>query len=77
MRPENTQLSEALAEALRTACANLDNVAIPGFGTFATEKTDEYVATDPQTGSRMLMPPHISVKFHPGSQLRKQLPAHE
>lgn len=70
-------IAGAFAACLRERCAQFDSVAIPGFGSFATEKTDEHVDTDPATGRTMLMPPHISLGFHPGSMLRKHLSTHE
>ena len=67
----------ALAATLRERCCALDTVAIPGFGSFIAEKNDEHVETDAATGRRRLIPPHISVRFNPGSKLRKLLSAHE
>lgn len=48
-----------------------DSIAIPGFGTFSSVKTDEQICeTD---GKRMLMPPHIGLTFRPSVILRKTL----
>ncbi|MDE6161493.1 MAG: HU family DNA-binding protein [Muribaculaceae bacterium] len=69
-------MANALATAIRECCANFDSVAIPGFGTFSTVKTDEYVC-ELNDGSRTLMPPHIAASFSPGSMLRKHLSINE
>jgi len=69
-------LADAFASAIRDRCAQLDTVAIPGFGSFIPEKKDEYVTTE-SDGRRILMPPHISMSFKPGSMLRKHLPSNE
>ncbi len=62
----------ALTDIIGENCADLNSIAIPGFGTFSAEKTDEYVAEAPD-GSRTLMPPAITVKFNPSIILRKKL----
>lgn len=73
---QGARIAEAFATALRERLCALDSVAIPGFGSFVPEKSDEYVATD-DDGSRTLMPPHIGLTFNPGSMLRKHLSSHE
>lgn len=66
-------LTEGLAMILRQACADLDSVAIPTFGTFAAKKHPETIVDDLVTGNRMLIPPEISVEFRPGALLTKRL----
>ncbi len=66
-------LVEGLAIILRDACADLDNVAVPTFGTFEATKHNEEISTDLSTGRRMLMPPEISISFRPGGMLQKRL----
>ena len=66
-----TAMAEALTRLMADSAAALDNVAIPGFGTFVSDKEDERVAVDPATGSRCLMPPAISVLFRAATKLRK------
>jgi len=66
-------LSDALVTVIRTALSDLDNVAMPGFGTFTANKTPEHLQTDEVSGRSMLMPPHISSNFVPGSHLKKSL----
>ncbi|MDE6485592.1 MAG: HU family DNA-binding protein [Duncaniella sp.] len=67
----NTLLG-SLTDIIGENCADLNSIAVPGFGTFSAEKTDEYVVTAPD-GSRTLMPPAITVKFSPSIILRKKL----
>ncbi len=66
-------LVEGLSMTVRHACANLDSVAIPTFGTFAPTKHKEEVIKDLSTGKRMLVPPEISLEFRPGGMLLKRL----
>ncbi|MDE6524422.1 MAG: HU family DNA-binding protein [Paramuribaculum sp.] len=63
---------KAIVDALGDFCAQGDSVAIPGFGTFQSVKTDEHIATDDE-GRRMLMPPSITVEFKSSVVLRKSL----
>lgn len=67
----NTLLG-SLSDIIAENCADLNSIAIPGFGTFSAEKLDEYVVTEPD-GTRTLMPPAVTVKFNPSIILRKKL----
>ncbi|MDE6085033.1 MAG: HU family DNA-binding protein [Muribaculaceae bacterium] len=60
-------LSKIIADALK----NGDSVALPGFGTFNTAKSDEYVGEI--DGESYLFPPRIDVIFTPALKLSKQL----
>ncbi len=66
-------LTSALVDSIADAGAALDSVAIPGFGTFQSVKTDEHIAVDPESGRRLLMPPAIVLQFQPSVVLRKKL----
>lgn len=66
-------LVEGLSIILRDSCADLDNVAVPTFGTFEATKHNEEITTDLSTGRRMLMPPEITISFRPGGMLLKRL----
>lgn len=68
-----TALTAAIVDIMAECAAQNDNVAIPGFGTFESVKTLEYVANDTVTGTRTLVPPSISVVFKPGSRLKKSV----
>lgn len=72
-----TSMADALTELLRNHLAQLDTIAIPGFGTFIPTKAEEYVATDEKTGKRMLMPPSITIHFRAGSRLKKSTAPHK
>lgn len=68
---------DAFASVLRESARTLSTVAVPSFGNFVTVKADEEVITDRSTGRRMLLPPQVSVEFHPAAMLRKKLNSHE
>lgn len=68
-----TAAIESLADAIASHCAALDSVAIPGFGTFAADKADEYVTVDPLTMKRSLVPPEIRSTFRPSVILRNRI----
>lgn len=69
---ETERLTAELVRIIRAANADLDSVAVPGFGMFVPEKHDEYVAVDSESGKSMLYPPHVTVKFNAGSMLKKR-----
>lgn len=78
MTPRQTSgLTEALADILREAARTMTSVAVPSFGSFVPVKHDEQVVTDRSTGSRILLPPQITVEFQPAAMLRKKLNSHE
>ncbi|MBO4995522.1 MAG: HU family DNA-binding protein [Muribaculaceae bacterium] len=66
-------LTQALSQTIEGFCADLDAVAIPGFGTFQPVKTNEKLEEDPSTGKRILLPPAICIEFKSSVVLRKQL----
>lgn len=72
--PEETAtLTDAFSKLMAETGSELDSVAIPGFGTFSTVKTDESVVTDAATGHRTLLPPSIRMSFQPSVVLRKKM----
>lgn len=70
---EVSTLIEGLCVVFRESGAELDSIAIPGFGTFKTTKHEEKVVTDDTTGERKLYPPVITMDFQPSIVLRKKL----
>ena len=64
---------EAFAAVIAERTADLDTIAIPGFGNFTSTKHEESISTDLATGRRMLLPPQITVDFVPGSMLKKKV----
>lgn len=72
-RKDVESLLAGVARALDRHCGALDQVAIPGFGTFFAEKHDEQVVTDRSSGQMMLLPPEIELLFRPGTKLRGRI----
>lgn len=70
---QTEQLLRATVSAITEGCAGQNTVAIPAFGSFISEKEEEYSQTDPQTGQRTLYPPCIRVQYRPSVVLRKQI----
>lgn len=70
---EVTTLVDGLSVIFREAGSELDSIAVPGFGTFKSSKTEEKVITDETSGERKLYPPVISMEFQPSIVLRKKL----
>jgi len=70
---EVTTLVEGLCKVFKECGAGQDSIAIPGFGTFKSEKSEEHVVTDDSTGERILYPPVIAMEFQPSIVLRKKL----
>ncbi|MCM1521124.1 MAG: HU family DNA-binding protein [Muribaculaceae bacterium] len=66
-------LTSALSSAIAEIGGELDSAAIPGFGTFLSEKTNEHITVDPISGERILVPPSITLHFQPSVVLRKKL----
>ncbi len=70
-------LIDEFATILRTSAKNMTTVALPSFGSFVPTKVDEEIITDHSTGRKMLLPPQITVEFHPAAMLRKRLNENE
>jgi nucleoid DNA-binding protein len=64
------KLVDALAGVLRTRCAEMDSVVVPGFGTFEPKKRNERVMLQPNTGKRMLVPPKVVLGFKVSNVLK-------
>lgn len=70
---ETQQLVSSAITMITEVLAQDDLLAIPAFGTFETEKRDEYIAVDENSGQRMLYPPSVIAKFTPGTILTKSI----
>lgn len=70
---ETGQLIEALGNVLAHEAAEMNSVAIPGFGTFISSKKNEEIVIDPTDGSRTLVPPSVTLGFQTSVVLRKKL----
>ena len=66
------RLLEEFASVLGSECAELNRVAIPGFGSFEGVKHEEEIRTDLSTGEKKLYPPMIEVVFAAGAMLKKR-----
>ena len=67
------RMIEGFCTIVREECADVNRVAIPGFGSFEGVKHDEEIINDLASGKRMLLPPSIEVKFVPGTMLKKTI----
>lgn len=70
---EVRRLTDGLAAVLRERCGALSAVAIPAFGTFSPQKSDERIAVDHSSGKNMLYPPEITIRFTASSMLKKHI----
>lgn len=70
---ETATLTDAFSKLMIETGSELDSIAIPGFGTFATVKTGESIVIDKESGRRTLMPPNIRMSFQPSVVLRKKM----
>lgn len=61
----------AICQVVRGTCADMDSLAIPGFGTIQPVKSDEVIVTD-SDGNRTLLPPSIKLTFKESVMLRKK-----
>lgn len=66
-------LVNVFANVLRERTANLDSIALPGFGNFVSAKESEKIVTDSDTGKRTLLPPQIKIEFVASAMLKKQV----
>lgn len=66
------QIADTLTAIITDQLCSANDVAIPGFGTFGTVKSDEHIEVS-DNGKRTLLPPKISAEFVAGSRLKKSL----
>ncbi len=67
------KLIDGLAVSLGECGAQLDSVAVAGFGTFEPRKRMERVALHPASGKRLLIPPKIVLNFKSSSNLKQRV----
>jgi nucleoid DNA-binding protein len=72
-RKDCANVITALQTVLSKRCADMDSVAIPGFGCFETKKKLERIMLMPSTGKRILVPPKLLVTFKPSALLKQRL----
>ncbi|MDE7153790.1 MAG: HU family DNA-binding protein [Muribaculaceae bacterium] len=66
-------LADTLVEIVKEQLAAGNNVAVPGFGQFATVNEPEQIITDLSTGKRLMLPPVIEIVFTPATAISKDL----
>lgn len=69
---EATALADAFRSILVDAAAELDSIAVPGFGTFEPRRRAERISVHPGTGRRLLVPPKVVMAFRPSSSLKNR-----
>lgn len=69
---QGRKIIEALSELIAEKGAELDAVAVPGFGVFEPKKRLERINVHPSTGRRMLLPPKIVLAFKPSALLKQK-----
>jgi nucleoid DNA-binding protein len=70
---ECEEMFNSLAGLLSEKGAEMDNIAVPGFGTFEPKKRLERINVHPSTGKRMLLPPKIVMSFKPSALLKQKV----
>lgn len=68
---------DKFAEILRVNAVEMNTLAVPSFGSFVPTKYDETIVKDHSTGKRIMLPPQLSLEFHPAAMLRKKLSGNE
>ncbi len=69
---DTERMADELIRTIRELSSELDTVAVPGFGSFTTLKSEEYITTDNDSGKTMLYPPKVAIHFTAGSMLKKR-----
>lgn len=52
---------------------NLDNVSVPGFGSFEFRLRNEREVVHPASGKRLLIPPKVTINFRPTPLLKTKI----
>lgn len=76
-KDETSDMIAALCQVLTDAALDGDTVTFPGFGSFEPRKRIERIACHPKDGKRMLIPPKITLAFHPSTLLKQKVRNHE
>lgn len=71
-KEEAAKMMDTLPEVIKGFCKELDTVAIPGFGTISSVKTEEQIVRDPVSDTNIMLPPSIDVRFKSSVVLRKR-----
>jgi len=62
-----------LAEIIAESMQNDDAINIPGFGAFEPKLKMERVSVHPATGTKLLVPPKLTVAFKPSAILKQKV----
>ncbi|MDE5586632.1 MAG: HU family DNA-binding protein [Muribaculaceae bacterium] len=76
-KEETSEMVGALCQVLVEAALNGDSVTFPGFGSFEPKKRLERISVHPSSGKRLLIPPKITMTFHPSTLLKQKVRNHE
>lgn len=66
-------LIEGLCSEFAKNSANLDDIVVPGFGSFETKLREERIAVHPASGKRLLIPPKINLTFKQSPVLKQKI----
>lgn len=70
---EVENLLDGFITIIKERCADMDTVAIPGFGAFEPRKRLERINVHPTTGKRILIPPKVTLSFKTSAVLKQKL----
>lgn len=71
-----TEVARLLEDLSITTTAELKantTISLSGFGNFEVKKRNERISINPTTGTRMLIPPKLVVKFKPSGSVKTKL----
>lgn len=66
-------LIEGLGTEVAKTASNMDEIVVPGFGTFEPRLREERVALHPASGKRLLVPPRIYLWFKTSPVLKQRI----
>lgn len=66
-----TSLLDGFCQEMAKAASNMDEIVVPGFGSFEPRLREERVSVHPVSGKRLLVPPRIYLWLK-GSPVLKQ-----
>lgn len=70
---EVENLLEGFISIIKECGADMDTVAIPGFGAFEPRKRLERINIHPSTGKHILIPPKVTLTFKMSAVLKQRL----
>lgn len=64
---------ETLSQEMVKIASNLDEVVVPGFGTFEPRLREERISVHPASGKKLLVPPRIYLSFKASPVLKQKI----